>query len=703
MKKRKIIKYLSIALIILILVYASLKFIFYNHGEKDAKLIETSTIDYNINPTIEVYGEDYKKQFLDELEEKAVTTHFGSVWNADDIEVIEVLKKLGIRKIRDDIRWELVQNSDGQYDFSRTDKWINSLTQNGIEIQAVLGFPTKDQLGDDYKISDEEEMNNYVEYVTETVKHYPQIKQYEIWNEPNGSYTTEEEIELYTKTFLKIREVVNEIDPEIELVAGATMTPDNDETYRRSSEKFIEEIVKKGINEAETPYSIHLYDWDRSWIWNTRYQKIISNHNELINNLGGFNKYYITETGIPAYTDSSKESQAKQLIQQMVLIEKNNIEYYSIYSLRDNQNTTSNENNFGILNYDYSPKQAYHAVKNYFENTNGAQYIGTIDLDSEIEANVYNKDGKTKIIMWTKINNKTVQIDYKNFIAKDLYGNDISNTNNKLEVSNSPIYLDDVSTNYFYQAISNTALEKYEEFENKFVTEIDEVEGLQEKIDELKRYMQDIANIENETEIIAKQRMEEHFNLGNLILEAYENESLDIEYVKLSSMLDMLNDIGNSFEDLVTVSSQTRNPDLQNTKTLIDTVELELKNNSDIEIIYPSKIIEFSKELYEKSEYINNLEEENDIKTGLIVSYDLHAKYLAEWANIFTNIYIDEYIENNPITINYSEINLTNKDVIATITASDIKVTNNDGKNTYTFTENGTFTFEYIQEAEICK
>ena len=52
-------------------------------------------------------------------------------------------------------------------------------------------------------------------------------------------------------------------------------------------------------------------------------------------------------------------------------------------------------------------------------------------------------------------------------------------------------------------------------------------------------------------------------------------------------------------------------------------------------------------------------------------------------------------------TINYSTIESTTDPVIATVTFNKegIKITNNEGKNTYEFTENGEFTFEYVDEA----
>ena len=52
-------------------------------------------------------------------------------------------------------------------------------------------------------------------------------------------------------------------------------------------------------------------------------------------------------------------------------------------------------------------------------------------------------------------------------------------------------------------------------------------------------------------------------------------------------------------------------------------------------------------------------------------------------------------------TITYSKIEPTNQDVTATVTfdKEDVRITNNDGNNTYTFKENGEFEFEFIGPA----
>ncbi|MHC0039064.1 OmpL47-type beta-barrel domain-containing protein [Pseudoneobacillus sp. C159] len=51
-------------------------------------------------------------------------------------------------------------------------------------------------------------------------------------------------------------------------------------------------------------------------------------------------------------------------------------------------------------------------------------------------------------------------------------------------------------------------------------------------------------------------------------------------------------------------------------------------------------------------------------------------------------------------TVVYSNVNPTNQDVVATITPSEeVTITNNDGSTSYTFVENGNFTFEFVDKA----
>ena len=365
---------------------------------------------------------------------------------------------------------------------------------------------------------------------------------------------------------------------------------------------------------------------------------------------------------------------------------------------------------FGELNI--TEKQEVYNInlenEDYFVN-NLDKYTVNVTADKLNENYTYVIEKYINNILVENVNITNFESTYNNSFDFDLpEGNNtikIIIKRNGEEVSKLEKNIYTYSAQENLNAISNTTLEKYEEFEEKFEAEIANINGLQEEINKLKEYMVSIASNSTEDENVAIEQMNTHFNLGNVILSAYKNGSLDVEYVKLSSMLDMLNDIGNSYEDLLTVCATTRAPYYTATEELINSAENKINNNSDLEIVYPSKILDFAKELDEKSEYINSLSEENDIKTGLIVSNSLHAYYLADWANEFASIYIDEYIEVNPVTVSYSNTDeWTNQDVTATLNiGNDATVTNNGGSNTYTFKANGSFTFEYERRGQAFK
>lgn len=619
--------------------------------------------------------ENYKKQFLDEFSNNGVQVHYINGTR----EKYELSNKLlinsGARIIRGDfIR---IKNKFGDYVFDGYE-WVDKLaTDNNIKILAMA-----------YQydvLKEENEMDDYVSFISSIKENFPQIGDIEIMNEANFHYKNKQDIEKYSTLIKKIKDMnfrYTNIYP-----AGMS-TPDGDSQNVITSENFYKYLYEaQGFNYLNN-ISYHPYANSTK-----RLNDIIKNHKELNNNYGGFNYLNATEYGVSLVRYPEKE-QADELVKQNVTLEKDHKLkiLYSFWSMDSNINSQ-----FGLLRNDYTPRPSYYAMKNYYENTNGAEYIGTLNIAEGLEAHVYDKDGKPKIVAWSNNTSKDILISYEGFTAKDLYGNEIENTDGTLTITTSPVYLDNVEEKYFYQAISNTAIEKYAELEEKFAEQLQKLPEINQQIQSLKGQIEQIGKVENKIEEeTAKTLMQRHFQLGNSLINAFQNGRLEIEKVKLSSMLDMLNDIGNSYEDLVTVTATTRNADINQAKDLVNEVENIIQSNSDIEIIYPEKILDFSKDFQEKAEYINGLEEENDIKTGLIVSKNLHSIYLSDWAKEFTNIYIDEYLKNNLIPETYSEKDITNQDVTVTLNiGNDTKIINNNGSNQYTFKENGEFTFEY--------
>lgn len=628
----------------------NISFDFENEQNNKCKIrvLKNNNEIYNWNKDI-MYIKSIQKQFLSEFENNGITVHL-SLENFDVDKTIKLLKSIGINNVRVEIKWQSIggQNAD-EYNFDYCDPMMESFKKNGIKPIVILGAPNS-YFGESDRMDSEEDVRKYLKYIKGVVEHYDWVENFEIMNEPNGKYGDDEGTTWYAKAVQEAKKIIGDKN----VYAGATVLT--------GSEKFLTDISKKGAYDSSDYYSFHLYDWNKvPTVFNEKYNKYLTSHKEMINDIGGFQKLAITETGISNYIDGGAEGKKKDeyLIQQSVLRDKYDISSAYIYNFRNTNTDESNmEQNFGIVESDYTPKSSVYALKTFYENTNGAEYIGNIKLGDDLEFHIYDKDGKPKAIVWSNLEKKEFTLDYNGFQAKDIYGNIIKkNEDEKLIITNTPIYLDNISYDYFYQAIYNNALDKLNSFKEKYYNEINGVEDIKNSFESLEEYINTLSTKTNENENTAIEKMQEVFEIGNKILDEYENGILiNVEPMKISSMLDSLNNIADSLKDLVIVTAKTKISDFSAEKNDLDKIKQFLQTNQNIDLTYPTKIYNVANELFEKANYINGLDDQNDIKIGMVSGIVTQSIGLANWTMKFINIEIQKQI--NPIIDNIeSKIN----------------------------------------------
>ena len=622
----------------------NISFDFVNEQKNTCKIrvLKDNEEIYSWNKDI-MYIKSIQDQFLSEFENNGVAVHL-TLENYDINKTVKLLKAIGITNVRVEIRWQSIGGPNAkEYNFAYCDPMMESFKQNGIKPLIILGAPNA-YFGEDDRLSSEEDVQKYLKYIKGVVDHYPWVENFEIMNEPNGKYGDDEGTTWYAKAVQEAKKIIGDKN----VYAGATVLT--------GSEKFLTDISSKGAYNSSDYYSFHLYDWNKvPTIFNEKYNKYLTSHKEMINNIGGFQKLAITETGISNYIDGGAEGRKKEeyYIQQSVLRDKYDISSAYIYNFRDtNIDEYSMEQNFGIVEYDFTPKTAVYALKNFYENTNGAEYIGSIKLDNDLEFHIYDKDGNPKAITWSNVEGKEFTLDYGDFQAKDIYGNIIEkNDDKKLIVGNSPIYLDDISYDYFYKAIHNNAIESLNNFKEKYYNDIKKVEKIKNNFESVEKYINDLEEKNTENETVAIEKMQEVFDIGDKILEEYANGILiNSEPVKISSMLDSLNNIASSLQDLVIVTAKTKITDFSTIENNLEQIREFLKTNKNIELTYPTKIYSFANDMYEKAKYISNLKENNDIKTGMVNGMIIHSYGLTEWTVNFMNIETQKII--NPVINN---------------------------------------------------
>lgn len=306
---------------------------------------------------------------------------------------IKLLNALSINHIRTNIRWSAIggYNRD-EFNYEFYDKRVEKINENNIHILAILDAPTN-YFGEDKIISTNEEEDKYLNYVVKTVENFENIDTFEIMNEPNFYYNTEKGYQWYSRVAIDVKKAL----PNKNIISGGTVLT--------GSQEFIRELYKNNADKYLDGFAFHLYDNNsndkNNKELNLKYKSNLKNFNELKNEYGGFYRYLLTETGVPKIDslNITEELQASYLIQQSVLSDNYNIEERYIYNFRNTSDENSDSEEFyGLLHNDYTPKPAYYTMKNNYENTNGAEYIGTVNLADGLETHVYDKDGKTKII-----------------------------------------------------------------------------------------------------------------------------------------------------------------------------------------------------------------------------------------------------------------------------------------------------------------
>lgn len=640
------------------------------------------------------YIREYQHNFLDEKVNKGMSVHFVDLnTNPENCkDTIKYMKMLGVKNIRTDIYKYMTKNNN----FSFYDNWIDYCNKNDIDIMLILNGFAK-------KIDTDEKLNEFKNFFDNVFSRYKNLKYIEVLNEPNilgnnWNYYTDNDLSYYSQMIKYVNKKTTEND--VKNVGGALGIKSKDNQL--SQLEFIDKMKQNGAFNYLDAFSYHYYDMRNVNKQNERFKNNLCTNNYAINNVGGFIRKIISEYGLASYQNIkiSEEDQAYKLVQQTVLIDHYNIDGSYVYCFLNAGNDENNgEDNFGLMYSDYTPKKSYYSMKNYYQNTNGAEYIGAITTVADgLEFHVYDKDGVPIIVCWSNDNSKTIEIPYSGFTAYDLYGNENENANGKLSITSSPVYLKNADRSYFYRAISNTAVSAYDEFLTNYADYLDssdEMITVKNKVNQMKKYAEGLTNGGEVSETEALSKMKEHFAIGDMILKAYKDGNLSCEYVKLSSMLDQLNTTAYAFEDLVTITAKdVSNAKLTETEKIMNTFENKVSANVSVDMVYPNKIKTFAKDYYDTSSYINGLEEDNPIKNGLIISKGLHAYYLAGWADSFA----DCYLETPEITIQYSNTELTNEDVVVTLeTNVPIEM---EGSNQYTFTENGSFTFKYTLYGE---
>jgi GH35 family endo-1,4-beta-xylanase len=248
----------------------------------------------------------------------------------------------GVKWTREEFQWGRIEPRKGQFDFSFYDKMVETARSHGISVYALFGYWTPWT-----KAYEEEGFRDYCNALRETVRRYKHVvKHWEIYNEPNIFFWSGPR-ERYPALLKMAYDTVKAEDPDAQVLGCSTAGIDT---------KFIQMCLDAGAPfDALTihPYRGALHE-----------ESFIAELEAVKRQVGG-RQVWITEMGWPTIPGNVTERQQAALLARSYLSAVGsgacpNMSWYNFKN--DGWNPYYNEENFGILQHDLTPKPAYRAL-----------------------------------------------------------------------------------------------------------------------------------------------------------------------------------------------------------------------------------------------------------------------------------------------------------------------------------------------------
>ncbi|NUN09588.1 MAG: cellulase family glycosylhydrolase [Ignavibacteriaceae bacterium] len=299
----------------------------------------------------------------------SVQTHFGQIYRADiDSAAIDTMlngiRSAGIKMIRDECYWSLIETTRGVYSFHPLfDYYINSAKQRGIDVLLILNYNNPlyaPHAGS--AVTTDSNRAAFTEYCRRVVERYaPQgVKYYEIWNEPNIPmfWDPAPNAQQYKLLLQSVYPVIKSVDTTITVMGCATSPAEGNPAPYISWLSFITQVFNAGGGAFMDAVSFHQYRVDKAP------ETYLQNDVNSLKAVTGSKPIYLTEIGYPTSSVWPNVSQAKQAeyLARVYLLGRRipELKMISWYDYKnDGEDPANNEHNFGIVDFTYAPKPAY--------------------------------------------------------------------------------------------------------------------------------------------------------------------------------------------------------------------------------------------------------------------------------------------------------------------------------------------------------
>lgn len=253
---------------------------------------------------------------------------------------------------------------------------------------------------------------------------------------------------------------------------------------------------------------------------------------------------------------------------------------------------------------------------------------------------------------------------------------EILNSNDYNEIKT---YYEELEKEFEYTELKQEIIEKYNNFLVLNETLLSKINNTTNNINSIIERIEDMT-LDTTNESGLKEIINIIYSVESNIIGANVNKN-----ITTTEMIKLINELNELAKNMDIIYSKVEISNAYDKNEIAENIQESqnyINSNKDLEI---DNLVELS-----------NIGNEISNKETTTYADYLYAITLSNWTDNILNTKIKDYITQNPVTIEYSETNITNKSVKATIkTNAEIQITNNSNSKEYIFEQNGSFTFEY--------
>lgn len=305
---------------------------------------------------------------------------------------IESLKQAGIASIRDEVGWGAIEREKGKLAMPpQFDAYVRAAAGEGLNVLLILDY-ANGFYDDGDRPRSPEAIEGFCRYAEFVVRHFGEdVRLYEIWNEwdigiglperHNKGGSAQDYFNLLKAVYPRIKAV----DPGVTVIAGAS-------TSGAVKKGWLEEVVKLGALDFCDAISIHSYNYSDKFpergpeacsVWMTGVQEMLRTYNQ-----GKDVRFYVTEMGWPTHVakHGTDPDLSASYLARLYLLARTSPSFAGIwwYDFQDDGwNPQYNEDNFGLVRPDLTPKPAYHVMADIAPLVAGGEFVRRIDTKDE--------------------------------------------------------------------------------------------------------------------------------------------------------------------------------------------------------------------------------------------------------------------------------------------------------------------------------